>query len=97
MKTPALRLLPNTKIDDKIFWIHKIMGMSLGTIPYFFYPRIYKVTDIAENVSIQINNFITICTDIIWVCRGRITVFNQATMLASSSRKTRNRRSLSNR
>jgi protein transport protein SEC24 len=66
MKTPALKLLSNTKIDDKIYWISKILSMPLGSAPFFFYPRIYKITDIAENVThfALIFNFL----DIIWIC-----------------------------
>ena len=52
MKTPALKLMPNTRIDDKIYWIAKILSMPLGSAPFFFYPRIYKITDMAENVKL---------------------------------------------
>lgn len=51
MKTPALKLMTNTKLDDKVAYIYKFMCMPLSMAPYFFYPRIYKVTDIAESVS----------------------------------------------
>jgi protein transport protein SEC24 len=52
LKTPALKLLPNTKVDDKVYWIFKILSMSLTHVPYFFYPRIYKVNDIIYTVSL---------------------------------------------
>lgn len=51
LKTPALKLLSNTKIDEKIYWTYKILSMSLQQIPYFFYPRIYKVNDIIYTVN----------------------------------------------
>ena len=40
----------NTKIDEKIYWIQKIMTLPLNIAPYLFYPRIYKITDVGENV-----------------------------------------------
>ena len=46
MKSPALKLLMNTKIDEKIFWVHKVMGMPMNIVPYVFYPRIYRVDDV---------------------------------------------------
>lgn len=52
LKSPALKLLHNTKLDDKIYLMSRYMGMGLNMIPYYFYPRIYRITDIGENVSI---------------------------------------------
>lgn len=51
MKTPAMKMLPGVKIDDKIFWMYKILKMPMSHMPYFFYPRIYKVTDVGTQVS----------------------------------------------
>ena len=50
LKSPALKLLTNTKIDDKVHWIYKILSMPMSQVPYFFYPRIYKVNDIIYTV-----------------------------------------------
>ena len=55
MKTPALKLLMNTKIDEKIHWVHKIMSMPLNHAPYVFYPRVYRVDDVGENVILMLN------------------------------------------
>ena len=41
-------MFPGCKIDEKIYWMYKLLGMPLSFIPYFFYPRIYKVTDIGN-------------------------------------------------
>ena len=38
----------NCKLDDKVNWIYKLMRMPLSHVPYFFYPRIYKVTMVGE-------------------------------------------------
>ena len=54
LKSPALRMLSNSRLDEKIHWIHKFMSMPLNLIPYYFYPRIYKVTDIGEDVRFDI-------------------------------------------
>ena len=37
-------MFPGVKIDDKIHWIYKLLRMSLSQLPYFFYPRVYRVT-----------------------------------------------------
>ena len=52
LKTPALKLLPNAKIDEKVYWVYKILSMSMTHVPYFFYPRIYKINDIIYTVRI---------------------------------------------
>lgn len=46
LKTPALKMFPGVKIDEKIHWMYKILRMPISHVPYFFYPRIYKVTDV---------------------------------------------------
>ena len=46
LKTAAFKLLPGCKLDEKVYWLHKLLRMSLTQMVYFFYPRIYRVTDI---------------------------------------------------
>jgi protein transport protein SEC24 len=48
LKTPAFKLLYNCKLDAKIYWVYKIMRMPISMTPYFFYPRIYRVTMVGE-------------------------------------------------
>ena len=43
--------MTNTKLDDKIYWMYKMLALPMSLAPYVFYPRIYKVSDIAENVT----------------------------------------------
>jgi len=52
-KNPALKMFPGVKIDDKIYWIYKLLRMSLSQLPFFFYPRVYKVTDINHDTFTQ--------------------------------------------
>lgn len=47
--------MPNTKLDEKIYWTLKLMQMPMTHFPYFFYPRVYRVTDIAETVLFNIH------------------------------------------
>jgi hypothetical protein len=51
LKTPAFKLLNGTKLDYKISSIYTLLNMPISRIPYFFYPRIYKITDIDDPVS----------------------------------------------
>ena len=53
------------KLDEKITWIYKLLNMPISQIPYFFYPRIYKVSDIGEEVRIQLINVIGVQLGII--------------------------------
>lgn len=41
-------MFPGVKIDDKINWVYKLMKMPLSQMPYFLYPRIYKITDVGS-------------------------------------------------
>ena len=43
--------MQNTKLDDKVACIKKFLQMPLNLVPYFLYPRIYKVTDVYSSVS----------------------------------------------
>lgn len=50
LKTPGFKLLQGCKLDEKISWLYKIMRMPISQVPYFFYPRIYRVSDIGQDV-----------------------------------------------
>jgi hypothetical protein len=39
-------MFPGVKIDEKIYWAYKILKMPNSHMPYFFYPRVYKITDV---------------------------------------------------
>lgn len=49
-------MFPGVKIDDKIHGVYKILKMPISQMPYFLYPRIYKVTDIYQEVSLPYVN-----------------------------------------
>ena len=51
LKSPALKMFPGVKLDEKIFWMYKLLKMPNSHIPYFFYPRVYKVTDVGTQVT----------------------------------------------
>jgi len=51
LKTPAFKLLYNCKLDAKIYWVYKILRMPISMTPYFFYPRIYRVTMVGNEDS----------------------------------------------
>ncbi len=51
LKSPALKLMQNTKLDDKVYGLIKFMQHPLNLMPYTFYPRVYKITDIETTVS----------------------------------------------
>ena len=36
----------NCKLDDKVSWLQRILTMPQSHVPYFFYPRVYRVTDV---------------------------------------------------
>ena len=48
LKNPAFKLLYNCKLDAKIYWVYKILRMPISMTPYFFYPRVYRVTMVGE-------------------------------------------------
>jgi hypothetical protein len=48
LKSPALKMFPAVKLDEKIHSMYKILRMPLSHMPYFFYPRVYKVTDVGS-------------------------------------------------
>lgn len=49
MKTHAFRLLSNSrKLDLKVYQALRFLSMPFGKVPYLFYPRIYKVTNVLE-------------------------------------------------
>ena len=48
LKTPGLKLLQSTKVDDKIYHISKFLGTPMNLMPYKLYPRVYKITDLCE-------------------------------------------------
>lgn len=54
LKTPAFKLLNGTKLDYKISSIYSLLNMPISRMPYFFYPRVYKITDIDNPVSILV-------------------------------------------
>ena len=51
LKSLALKMIPGVKLDDKIFWMYKLLKMPNSHMPYFFYPRVYKVTDVGTQVT----------------------------------------------
>lgn len=51
MKTPAFRLLTLSNLDEKIAQIYSLASKPESFFAYFFYPRIYEVTDIGQSVS----------------------------------------------
>ena len=51
LKNPAFKLLSATNLDLKIYWMMKLMSVSMEEFSYLIYPRIYEVTDIGEEVS----------------------------------------------
>lgn len=49
MKTHAFRLLANSqRLDEKVAEIQKWLGVPFGKVPYMFYPRVYRVTNVTE-------------------------------------------------
>lgn len=48
LKSAALKLLPGCKLDEKVVSIYKMLKMPPSQMPYFFYPRVYKVTDLGQ-------------------------------------------------
>lgn len=48
LKSAALKLLPGCRLDEKIASIYKLLKMPHSQMPYYFYPRIYKVTDLGQ-------------------------------------------------
>ncbi len=86
LKTPGFKLLQGCKLDEKITWIYKLLNMPISQIPYFFYPRIYKVSDIGEEVRILFNNVIGLQLGII--CR-RCYIYDKTELPSSYSREIR--------
>lgn len=43
IKTPGFKLLTACRLDDKIHSIYKLTSMSMETMSYQLYPRIYAV------------------------------------------------------
>ena len=49
MKTHAFRLLSNSRrLDLKVYQAQRFLSIPFGKVPYLFYPRIYRVTDVLE-------------------------------------------------
>jgi protein transport protein SEC24 len=46
LKSPAFKLLGNSKLDEKVAWLQKLLSLPHSLTPYLLYPRIYRVTDI---------------------------------------------------
>lgn len=45
-------MLNATNLDLKIYWIEKLLSVSMEEFSYIIYPRIYEVTDIGtENAT----------------------------------------------
>jgi len=51
LKKPALKMLTQTSVDQKLAQTQAILAMSMEQLSYQMYPRIYKVTDIAQSES----------------------------------------------
>ena len=51
VKNPAFRLLTVCKIDQKIYEIYRLISLSMEEFSYALYPRVYKLTDLGQNVS----------------------------------------------
>mmetsp|Transcript_23310 Transcript_23310/g.31178 ORF Transcript_23310/g.31178 Transcript_23310/m.31178 type:complete len:104 (+) Transcript_23310:2372-2683(+) len=49
LKKPALKMLTQTHLDLKIAQVQLYLGMSMEQMSYELYPRIYKVTDVAQS------------------------------------------------
>lgn len=50
IKNPAFKLLTACRLDDKIRDIYRLVSLSMETMPYTLYPRVYPVQDIGETV-----------------------------------------------
>ena len=50
IKSAAFTLLSNKRwtADDKIAEIYRLVSMPIGSMSYFFYPRLYRITDIIQ-------------------------------------------------
>jgi len=48
IKTPGFKLLTACSLDDKIHYIYKLTSMSMETMAYALYPRVYPVQTIGE-------------------------------------------------
>jgi hypothetical protein len=49
LKSPAFKLFLNCKLDEKVYCINKLLTKQLSHVPYFFYPRVYRVTMVGED------------------------------------------------
>jgi len=67
----------NCKLDEKISWMYKILKLPLSHVPYFLYPRIYRITDIGFVVrKTKFMNISNIGLRLRWVCWG-VTIYVQ--------------------
>jgi protein transport protein SEC24 len=49
IKTPGFKLLTACRLDDKIHSIYRVVSLSMETLNYLLYPRVYSVQDIGEH------------------------------------------------
>lgn len=49
IKRPAFKLLTACRLDNKIQETYKLVSMSMETLTYVLYPRVYPVQDIGES------------------------------------------------
>jgi hypothetical protein len=48
LKNPALRLLGETKVDEKFAWVMKLLSLPMAHFIRLSQPRIYPIHDISE-------------------------------------------------
>lgn len=51
LKLPCFKLLNFCKLDEKIAGMAKWLNQPMSLVPYMFYPRIYRISEIAEDES----------------------------------------------